>query len=290
MAQFQLQLGPVLLALAHVVLGIIVLIVAKLLKAWLSPYRIDEELTSRDNPAFGLALAGYYLASVIVFIGVVRADTPPLESGTWAALAALGLDSAWALGGLVALAFSRRLMDRLLVVRSSQSEEIIGKRNLAAGMVECAVYVSAGVVLSGTLREPGGTVFTALVFFLLSQTVLLVCGHVYQRVAGYAVAREIQSGNLAAAVAFGLTLVAIALLMLKATSGEFINWGVNLSYFAFDTIVGFGLLLVLRWLVDAALLPKARIAEEIARDRNVNVGLVEGVLASGVAAIILMLF
>ena len=55
-------------------------------------------------------------------------------------------------------------------------------------------------------------------------------------------------------------------------------------------VVGFALLLVFRWVVDAALLPNARIAEEIARDRNVNVGLLEGVLASGVAGIILMVF
>jgi uncharacterized membrane protein YjfL (UPF0719 family) len=144
--------------------------------------------------------------------------------------------------------------------------------------------------LSGVMRQPSGSALTALVFFLLSQTVLLLFGHVYQRVAGYEVARQIQNGNFAAGVAFGLTLVAIALLVLKATSGEFLEWGTNLAYFAFDAVVGFALLLVFRWVVDAALLPNARIAEEIARDRNVNVGLLEGVLASGVAGIILMVF
>jgi hypothetical protein len=85
-------------------------------------------------------------------------------------------------------------------------------------------------------------------------------------------------------------LIAISLLMFKATSGEFVGWGINLSYFAFDAIAGFLLLLALRWVVDAALLPKARIADEIVRDRNLNVGMIEGVLAAGVAAIILVVF
>jgi uncharacterized membrane protein YjfL (UPF0719 family) len=287
---FELQAAPVLLALAHVVLGIVVLILARLLKTWLSPYRMDEELTSRDNPAFGLALAGYYLAVVIIFLAAARAQAVPLEAGTTGALTALGTDIAWSLAGILALAFSRWLMDRMLVVQCCNSDEIVRNRNVAAGAVECGVYLSAGVVVSGVLREPGGTALTALVFFLLSQTVLLLFGRVYQRVAGYDVAREIRAGNLAAGVAFGLTLLAIALLMLKATSGEFLDWGTNLGYFGFDALVGFGLLLVLRWVVDAALLPNARIAEEIARDRNVNVGLLEGVLASGVAAIILVVF
>jgi hypothetical protein len=39
-----------------------------------------------------------------------------------------------------------------------------------------------------------------------------------------------------------------------------------------------------------ALLPNARIAEEIVRDRNINVGLIEGVLAVGISAIILFVF
>jgi uncharacterized membrane protein YjfL (UPF0719 family) len=161
---------------------------------------------------------------------------------------------------------------------------------MAAGVVECGVYSSAGVVLSGALREVGGTIWTALVFFLLSQMVLLLFGRLYQRVAGYDVGQEIRSGNLAAGTALAFTLVAISLLMLKATSGDFVSWGTNLSYFAFDATVGFILLLGLRWLVDAALLPNARIAEEITRDRNINVGLIEGVLAAGVAAIILVVF
>jgi hypothetical protein len=49
-------------------------------------------------------------------------------------------------------------------------------------------------------------------------------------------------------------------------------------------------LLGLRWLTDLALLPAARISEEIVRDRNVNVGLVEGSLAIGAASIIFFLF
>ena len=290
MNNLQIQTAPVFLALAYVVLGVVVLILAKLMKSILSPYRMDEELTSRDNPAFGLVLAGYYAAVVIVYIGVARADVAEFDVGTAAALQSLGWTLAWAVAGIVALSFSRWLLDRTLVPQCCHSDEIVRNHNTAAGAVECCIYIASGVVLAGALREPGGSVWTALVFFLLSQIVLLAFGRVYQRVAGYGVSAEIRQGNLAAGVALGFLLIAIALLMLKATSGEFIDWPTNLAYFAFDATVGFGLLLGLRWVVDAALLPNARIPDEIARDRNVNVGLLEGVLAAGVAAIILMVF
>ena len=287
---FQLDIAPILVALTQVLLGVITLIVARLIKNHLSPYRMDQELTANDNPAFGLPVAGYYAAVVCVYLGAVRAHPTPLDLGSAGVLSALGLDFAWAIGGILALAISRWVMDRALVTRARVSDEIIRNRNIAAGAVEAGVYIASGLVLSGAIREPGGSVLTACVFFILSQFVLIVLGRLYQRVAGYDVAKEIQSGNLAAGTAFSLTLIGLALLMLKATSGDFVSWGSNLTFFAFDAVTGFVLLIALRWLTDLALLPGARISEEIVRDRNVNVGLVEGVLAAGVAAIILFVF
>ena len=287
---FELEIAPILLALTQVLLGVITLIVARLIKNVLSPYRMDEELTANDNPAFGLAVAGYYAAVVCVYLGAVRSHPAPLDVGTTGALTALGLDFAWATGGILGLAISRWIMDRALVTKARVSDEITRNRNIAAGAVEAGVYIASGLVLSGAIREPGGSVLTACVFFILSQIVLIVLGRLYQRVAGYDVAKEILSGNLAAGTAFSFTLIGLALLMLKATSGDFVSWGSNLTFFAFDAVTGFVLLIALRWLTDLALLPGARISEEIVRDRNVNVGLVEGVLAAGVAAIILFVF
>ena len=279
----QIAVTPILLALAHVVLGVAMLIVAKLLKGVLSPYKTDEELTSRDNPAFGLALSGYYLGVVAIYIGTVRpSDMAVSES--------LLITAAWSLAGIVALALSRTLMNAALISGARCSDQIVAHHNLAAGAVEFGVYVSAGLVLAGALREPGGSVVTAVVFFLLSQVVLLVLGRVYQAFAGYAIGKEICSGNVAAGAAFGLTLIALSLLMVKATSGEFIDWPTNLGFFAFDAIVGFILLMALRWVTDLALLPNARIAEEVVRDRNPNAGLMEGVIAIAVALLILFVF
>lgn len=275
-----IELTPVLLALGHLLLGVAVLIIAKFAKDWTSPYSTESELTEKDNPAFGLALAGYYAAVVLIYIAASR---PIVDSP----LIAYAEDLGYALAGLIALAFSRWLMNRVLM---PFSDAIVGARNIAAGAVECGVYVASGIAVAGVLREVGGTPVTAIVFFLLSQATLLLLGRLYARACGYNIIGEIQGGNLAAGVALGMTLTAFALLIAKSTSGEFVSWPVNLGYFAFDAVAGLALLLVLRWLTDLALLPNARIAEEVARDRNVNAGLIEGVVAVGVAALILYVF
>lgn len=287
---FQFDYSALAVALAHAGLGVVALLCAKLIQQIFSPYSIDRELTTKDNPAFGLALAGYYSAVVTVFVGAAAAQDLPVDAGSRAVLLAMGFDLAWTLGGILALNGARWLMDRALVPSSPNSREIVEQRNSAAGALECGAYIASGLVLAGAIRQPGGGVLSAAALFLLGECALIVAGRMYQWRAGYDLAGEIRNGNFAAGVAFGMTLIAIALLMLKAISGEFVNWSRNLLFFALDAVAGLILLLVLRWLTDLVLLPDARIPEEIARDRNLNAGLIEGTLAIGVAAIILFLF
>jgi uncharacterized membrane protein YjfL (UPF0719 family) len=292
METFSLNYPALALSLVQVMLGVAVLIIAKLAAGVLSPYAIDRELTSLDNPAFGLAISGYYAATVIIYLGAAGAAPLPLDEGATLVFAAVGRDLLWSIAGIACLNFSRWLMDRLLVSGVRNAHEITKHRNLAAGALECGAYVAAGVILAGAIRQPSGTLWTAAILFLLGQFALIVMGHVYQnqRWSSYNVAAEIRSGNFAAGIAFALTLVALSLLMLKAISGEFTSWATTLSFFAFDTVSGMLLLMFLRWLTDLALLPGARIKAEIVRDRNVNAGLIEGVLAVGIAAIILFVF
>src|SRR5688500_8765466 len=160
---FDIDLAPLLLSLARVVLGVVVLMLARVVKGLVSPYRMDEELTGNDNAAFGLTIAGYYLAVVAAFVGAVQAQAVPLDQGTAGALRGLALDLAFATGGILALGASRWVMDRALVAKACISDQIIRHRNVAAGAVEAGVYLASGLVLFGALREPGGSLITTAV-------------------------------------------------------------------------------------------------------------------------------
>jgi uncharacterized membrane protein YjfL (UPF0719 family) len=278
------------LSIVQVLVGVAVLILAKFALRGLSPYSIDSEMTSLDNPAFGLAASGYFAGTVMIYLGAAGAEPLPLDDGAKAVFMTLGVNLAWTLAGIVALNGSRWLTDRLLVTRVRNDQEISNHRNLAAGALECGAYLGSAVLLAGAIRQPGGTPWTAAAFFLLGQVALILLGRFYQRWSGYDVGAEVRSGNLAAGVAFAMTLIALALLMLKAIGGEFTGWTESLSFFAFDAVVGLFLLVSLRWVTYAALLRRARVADEIVRDRNVNVGLIEGIFAVGIAATILILF
>jgi uncharacterized membrane protein YjfL (UPF0719 family) len=278
------------LSIVQVVLGVVVLVIAKWALSALSPYATDREMTTRDNPAFGLAISGYFAGVVIVYLSAAGFAPLPLDNGMAAVFALIGANLAWTLAGIVVLNASRWLMDRSLIPHFRNDREIVEQRNLAAGALECGGYIAAATILAGAIRQPGGNAYTAAAIFVLGIIVLILMGRLYEAWSGYPVAKEIRSGNFAAGIGFALTLVALSLIMLKAISGEFTTWTRNLSFFAFDSIVGLVLLLFVRWLMNVTLLPHAKITDEIIRDRNVNVGLLDGVLAVGIAWIILLLF
>ena len=56
-------------ALGFVAVYIVLFLLAKQLNDLLSPYKLIEELAVKDNPAVGVALTGYLLATALVFIG-----------------------------------------------------------------------------------------------------------------------------------------------------------------------------------------------------------------------------
>jgi len=93
----------------------------------------------------------------------------------------------------------------------------------------------------------------------------------------------------AAGRAFGLTLIALGILVLAAIRGEFFDWRTNLSFFAIDSIIGLILLVVLRLVTNYIILPGTTIATEIVRDHNNNAALLEGTVAIGIASVILFL-
>ena len=149
------------LPLAHVILGVIVLILAKYALQLLSPYALDQEMTTKDNPAFGLAVSGYYAGVVLIYIAAALAAGPlPTDSGPRGVLVALASDLAYALCGVLALNASRWVFDRVLVSHVRNDTEIAANRNTGAGALECGGYLASAIVLGGgnpsTRRERMG--------------------------------------------------------------------------------------------------------------------------------------
>ncbi len=271
---------------AYLVSAIIILFCGKITLNMLTPFNIDDELTSRDNPAFGLSLVGYYVGILIIFIGSSMAfgdSAPPVSKAFWKEIA---IDIGWTLLGIILLNVARIVTDKAIFTTFSTRKEIIEDRNSGMGAVEFGVYIGSALVLAGALSGKGGGILTALAFFVLGQGALIIAARVYQFTTKYDFHDEIEKDNVAAGIAFAGSCIAVGIILMRGTAGDFFSWTDHLLQFSWYFFCALLLLFLNRFAIDWVLMPKRTLHQEIVEDRNVNAGYLEGGLLMGFAGII----
>ena len=275
--------------LVYVGMGVVVLLIGKLVQDLLTPYKINHQLRTKDNIALGLSITGYYLGTVIVFLGAVYQDFSAIVDGLgfttdyWWAVLEVFLTS---LAGIAALNFARIVVDRLVLHRFRTAQKIIDDQNAGTGAVEAGVYVATALVIAGSVSGEGGGAETSLAFAALGLLVLVLYALFYEFTTSFNIHDEIEENNTAVGVALAGNLVAIGIVVFKAVFGNFVNWGEALAEFITFAALGFVLLLAMRLIVDLLLFPRVKVAHELAIDRNLGVALIEGAVVVSASLIL----
>ena len=139
-------------------------------------------------------------------------------------------------------------------------------------MVEFAVFVATGLNIYGALFGLGGSIFTAMVFWILGQTVLVLIGKYYNFITQYNIHEHIEKDNVAVGIGFAGALIAIGNLLRAASAEHFISWEENLMTFVLFMVVGLILLPIARILTDRILLPGRSLADELVNQVKPNQG------------------
>ena len=269
-------------AILYFAVGLLLVLLAKPVKGLTTRYHLSDELTKHDNKAVGVATAGYIFGVLTIIRGVL------ISSGfthgrLWHDLLSIAIWTAISLSLLLASAWINRVF---LLNRFDMHKEMITDRNVGTGAVLAGTYIGTAFIISASISGTTGggigvEILDTLVFFIIGQLGFILLGAIYQRTCGYNVHDEIERDNESAGVAFGATLIALAILI----SGQ-IRRGDSLVALAVWIPISLLVLLGSRWLVDLIILPDARLHDEIARDRNWGVALIEGAAAIGIALLL----
>ncbi len=276
--------------LVYVGIGVAVLVIGKLIQDFVTPYKINNQLRTKDNVALGLSITGYYLGIVIVFVGAVYQDfTPIVADGLgfttdyWQDVLEVFVTS---LVGIVVLNVARIVVDRLVLHRFSTERKIIDDQNVGTGAVEAGVYIAAALVIAGSVSGEGGGPETSFAFAGLGLVVLVLYTLFYELTTSFNIHEQIDKNNTAVGVALAGNLVAIGIVVLKAVFGDFVGWEEALAGFITFAAFGFGLLLAMRLIVDFVMFPRVKVADELAIDRNLGVALIESAVVVSASLIL----
>lgn len=271
-----LQVGVFLL------LFMLILLTAKLMKDFLTPYRLIEELARKDNFAVGISLGGYLIATGIIFVGVVTGPSRTLLDDLFTV-------AGYALLGLIFLNLSRWCLDKLAFNKFCNITAIVEEGNCGMAAVRFGAYIATGLVAAGSLHGEGGDVLTATAFFALGQGALVLFTKLYDLTTPYHLQDQVRDGNVAAGLAFGGTLAALGLIIGRAVAEPFTSWSSSLLTFVELAVIGMVLLQVARLLMDKLILTGHDLNREIAEDRNMAAAFVEFSVAVAFALVLVVL-
>lgn len=253
-----------------------------------------DELTEKDNYAFGISIAGATLALAIMLMGVVSGEVgmnPANEAFLMIGYGALGLALMW---------ITRKVFDHISLPEISIHNQIM-QGNTAAALVDAGNMIATAIILRAVMIWVDSHSLLGLLLviagFLISQLLLLAATlyrrYVYaRRHGGHGVQNEIEKGNIALALRFSGHRIGIALAV-TAASGIVIydeNQVTSMLTWAATATIMMIALTLLAFLTRKAILPKVDVATEVDEQGNVAIGAIEAAVYVAIGFLLAGLF
>ena len=237
-----------------------------------SGFSFHDELTERDNPAFGACLAGYLGGVAIALTGAFPTDSDSF------------LDAAFTMSysGILAILLMRTsiwINHELILTKFSIDREMIEDQNIGAGVAVAGSCLGTGFVLAGALTGDSSSYLTAMrdicVYWAVGQALFVVGAWAFFKTAGYDVQKTLEhDNNTAAGFNLGGFLVALGILLggsLRDASGGLIG---ELITSASLLVVCVPLLLFTTLVTQKLIFHRVNLAKEIAVDKNSAAGVI----------------
>ena len=252
--------------------AVALLALARWVQQWLYGKTLHALLTEDDNPAMGIAIAGY-------LFGVFWTVTVLLANLSYELLP--DLLSVLLYGGVGIVLLTAVALGTCRVFLGMGIQEQLAVRNVAAAIVVAGVYIATSLTYSGTLIGEGGGFWILLFFFLLGQLALLGITYAFRWLTSYNDVQEIAAGNVAAALALSGLLIAVGLIVRWAVAGQYLGFFRSLGGFLLALLLALVFYPVRQVIVQWLLLGgpmhwrNSLLDSEIAHDKNVAAGLLE---------------
>ncbi|MES2572626.1 MAG: DUF350 domain-containing protein [Verrucomicrobiota bacterium] len=235
-------------------------------------FSFTEELTERDNAAFGASFTGYLIGVGIALTGAFPSPHAPLQD----ALITMTYSGILA---IVLMRVSVWINDAFVLSRFNGLVEIIRDRNIGVGIAVAGSSIGTGLVLAGIMTGESETDLSAitdiLIYWAVGQALFILGAHLFFRVAGYDVQGTLEkNNNTATGISLGGFLIALGVLIWSASrnaSGELFS---ELGITVVLALFGGALLLLSRIITEKLILLRIDFSKEISIDENKAAGLV----------------
>lgn len=243
---------------------------------------VSDELTKKDNPAFGISLAGIAFAVTIVLAGAVYGD--PIYS-LEDSIISIGL---YSLIGIGLMTTTRLIFDKIAIPHMSIREQII-KGNVAAALIDAGNMIATAIIIRAIMiwveSNTLSGISQVIVGYIISQILLTAATYIWiKRFPAQNNGKELEScfaeGNTALALRFAGRRIGIAFAIAAASSlmvYELYNIHFMLLAWGGLSVAAILLISLLSRIADKIILYNIDVNDEVVNQKNTAIGIIQAV-------------
>ncbi|RAI11779.1 MAG: hypothetical protein DKM24_04250 [Candidatus Melainabacteria bacterium] len=278
-------MNPIFTSLIYLIVSCSMLIFSKWLFMRFAKYNMYEEI-KKGNVTGIIPYLGFLLGVCAIQIGAFVGPSNTLFR--YEILSYI----MYSLMGSFLMIFSGYVVEKAILHKFSNVDEIVRDRNIGTAAVHFGMYLASGLIISAcvtgeTIVAHGRCygVISTLIYYVMGMIFLILFAKLYDMLTPYSLLGEIEADNVAVGVAFGGNLIAIGLILMRATIGDIGTWQQGLILYFIDLSAIILLLPSVRFLLDRLIVKEINITKEI-KHNNVAAGLGEAVVLIAFALLI----
>ncbi len=242
-----------------------------------------KELTEKDNPAFGISMAGVVFAVTIILSGAIYGD--PIYTMQESVIS-VGL---YGIIGIILMATTRIIFNKIALPSVAIRNEIV-KGNIAAGIIDAGNVIATAIIIRAMMMWVDANtiegILAILTGFIISQ-ILLTTTTIFRikrlniKMSDNSLQNEIKSGNTALALRFVGRKIGTAFAITAASNRlvfELYDLPKLLLIWAGASVVMIALLSILSFIATKIILAGINVNDEVIKQRNIALGAVQSVI------------
>lgn len=259
----------------------VLIVVALMVILWLVIDRItrfddEKELFLHRNMAYAVLRIGIIGCQAVALLPLVGVNS---GGSVWEDVGPL---LGWGAAVTVVILLLNVVLDRLLHRRSDADS--LTTISMADAVSRGGLYLATGLILnaalSGTAPSLGQAIAASIVFAVLGLVALLLGYFVLGLIGPFRNRRAAGGNDLAAAIISTGVVIGLGFILRLAIAGDFTGWAAGIIGFAVTFVLGYVLLVVLIFLLDAVLVRSHNLREIVSGNETVAATVMAAVLVS----------
>ncbi len=254
-------------SIIYLAVSCIMLFLSKFMFDKFSLFKPEKEVKDGNYTAI-IAFCGYMIGMAFILVGAF------VGPGAKSFRLDLIMYMAYAIVGIILMTLSGFVTRKIMLNRFDNAKELLQDKNIGTAAVYFGFYVAHGLIIAACVNGEVGGILSSVFYYILSVCFMFIFLRIYDWLTPYSIHDELENDNYAVGIALAGNIIAIGIILMKATLGDVAGWKSSLITYFIDLSAILLMLPTVRFILGNFIVKVIDINKEIKKN-NVAAGLIE---------------